>query len=148
MEWGELHPSLYLSLSLPIHSYCFSGSAHLKVTGDLHLGRFSVCFSVFISLARSATVFLFSFSCSFWVFSRAPWSVSWFGPENFPVFPLYTLPWWSQPKPSFAWGQVQMTCRSRSPAHISLLFPDLFQHPISPPHILSFITSACFWFSS
>lgn len=105
-------------------------------------------FSVFISLARSATVFLFSFSCSFWVFSRAPWSVSWFGPESFPVFPLYTLPWWSQRKPSFAWGQVQMTCRSRSPAHISLLFPNLFQHPVSPPHILSFVTSACFWFSS
>lgn len=38
---------------------------------------------------------------------------------------------WNQARLS-AW--VQMSSRSRSPAHISLFSPDLFQHPVLHPH--------------
>lgn len=45
-------------------------------------------------------------------------------------------------------ASIQMTSKSGSPAQISVLFPDLFQHPVSPSHILAFLISAGFLFSS
>lgn len=90
--------------SPPLPSRCFSGLALLKVTNDLHLGKFCVCFSAFLSLSLSAAAFRFSFSCSFWVFSRAPWSVSPSGPGISPVLPVWPFPRRAQPKPNFACG--------------------------------------------
>lgn len=114
---GAAPPHPHPSFSPPLHSRCFSGSALLKVTSDLHLGRFCVCFSAFLSLPLSAAVFRFSLSCSLWVFSRAPpWSVSRFGPGISPVLPVWPFPRWAQPKPSFACGlntadfQVCVSC--------------------------------------
>ena len=45
-------------------------------------------------------------------------------------------------------ASVQLTSNSGSPAQISLLFPDTFQHPASPSRILSFLISAGFLCSS
>lgn len=65
-----------LSDFLPPQSQCCIELVFLKATSDLHLGRVSVCFSVFISFDLSAAiVFVFSWY-SFQVFSNALWSVS------------------------------------------------------------------------
>lgn len=70
-------------------------------------------------------------------FSRALWSVSRFGPEIFPLLTLWTLPR-DQPLPR-AWGEDDS--RPRLPAHISVLLPDLPQHPGPQLHPVVFSPS-------